>query len=225
MKRSLDILVSFLLILVLSPILIIISIAIRATSPGPPLFVQRRIGLKGRVFRMIKFRTMVPDAEKMGTGLFSFEDDPRVTRLGHFFRRTSLDELPQLLNVLHGSMSLVGPRPPVTYELGPWENYSPELRKRFDVKPGITGLAQIAGRNELTWDQKLVYDNAYVDQSSQYGILLDILILAKTVGKVFFARHTIEKEPDPSASQGVIASLASDFGRPVAPIVYKTDPK
>ena len=108
---------------------------------------------------MYKFRTMYVNSEKSGTGLYSFDDDPRITRIGSFLRRFSLDELPQLINVILGSMSLVGPRPPVTYELGPWNEYTPHMRKRFKVKPGITGLSQVSGRNTLDWDQKIKYDN------------------------------------------------------------------
>ena len=213
MKRLIDILGASFLIIVLSPFLAVIALAIRLSSPGPVFFVQRRIGLKGRVFRMIKFRTMFQNAEKMGTGLYSFEDDPRITKVGHILRRKSLDELPQLLNVLVGSMSLVGPRPPVTYELGPWEDYTPEMRKRFDVKPGITGLAQVSGRNELNWDQKIVFDNLYVDRLAVHGAFLDIVILLRTVWLVLRSRNTIEQDLPISAQDGFISARARSAGQ------------
>lgn len=213
MKRLVDILGSSVLIILLFPLWIVIAISIRTTSPGPVFFVQRRIGLKGRVFRMLKFRTMLQNAEAMGTGLYSFEDDPRVTRLGRFLRRKSLDELPQLFNVLVGSMSLVGPRPPVTYELGPWEEYTQEMRKRFEVKPGITGLAQISGRNELNWDEKIAYDNIYVDNLLMHGWWLDVPILLKTCWLVFEARNTIEKDLPLSDCKDSIAARALSANR------------
>lgn len=222
MKRLLDILGASILIIVLLPLWIVIALAIRVTSPGPVFFVQRRIGLKGRVFRMFKFRTMVPNAETMGTGLYSFEDDPRITRVGHFLRRKSLDELPQLFNVLVGSMSLVGPRPPVTYELGPWDDYTPEMRKRFVVKPGITGLAQISGRSELDWDEKIAYDSLYVDSISRYGFWVDILILLKTCWVVLSARKTIEKDLPLSIHDSSIAARArSSAGQQLSSQAFK----
>ena len=154
--------------------LVFIALAIKLTSSGPFFFIQRRIGLHGKTFRMLKFRTMINNAEKVGSGLYSYCDDPRITPIGRLLRRSSLDELPQLINVISGSMSFVGPRPPVTYELGPWDEYTPEMRKRFLVKPGITGLAQVSGRNDLNWDEKIVLDNIYVDQFLKKGFFADI---------------------------------------------------
>jgi len=213
MKRLFDIISAFIFVIILFPFFICIALAIRLTSAGPVFFVQRRIGLKGRVFRMLKFRTMVQDAERLGTGLYSFGDDPRITRVGYFLRRMSLDELPQLFNVLTGSMSLVGPRPPVTYELGPWEGYTPEMRKRFDVKPGITGLAQILGRNALNWDQKIAYDNLYVDRVVKYGWWIDIPILLRTFWLVLIARNTVEKDLPVSEGHSSIAAHARTVGK------------
>lgn len=211
-KRFLDILGSLLCLILLSPLLAIIAILIKMTSRGPVLFAQDRIGLRGDHFRMLKFRSMVDNAEKQGTGLYSFADDPRITRVGHVLRRKSLDELPQLFNVLMGSMSLVGPRPPVTYELGPWEDYTPVMRRRFDVKPGITGLAQVSGRNDLDWDTKIVFDNRYVDLYERLGALIDLRILVQTVWVVLAGRDTVEAEK-PDEAEGEIAARARAAGR------------
>jgi len=174
------------------PFLIAIAILIRLDSPGPALFIQDRLGFKGAPFRMYKFRTMRDKSEKVGTGLNSFEDDPRVTRIGKYLRLFSLDELPQLGNVILGEMSIVGPRPPVSYELGRYEDFSPRQRLRFAVKPGITGLAQVSGRNMLDWNQKIEIDNHYVSLRHRYGVLIDIKILFQTVQVVLSARNVIE---------------------------------
>ena len=215
MKRLLDIIGSLVLLTVLSPLMITISMVIYMTSPGSVLFIQERIGLRGQVFRMLKFRTMLQNAEKMGTGLYSFEDDPRITRIGHILRRKSLDELPQLFNVLAGSMSLVGPRPPVFYELGPWEDYTPEMRKRFEVKPGITGLAQVSGRNELNWDEKIFFDNEYVDRINNQEIWVDLVILWRTLWVVLAGRNTLENDRSSREEEGSAAARARQAGLPV----------
>lgn len=211
-KRLLDIFGAVTGLLVLGPVMIVIAIMIKATSAGPVFFAQDRIGLRGRHFSMLKFRSMVDNAEKQGTGLYSFEGDPRITRVGHVLRRKSLDELPQMINVLTGAMSLVGPRPPVTYELGPWDDYTPDMRKRFEVKPGITGLAQVSGRNDLEWDDKIVFDNRYVDLYARWGVLIDLRILAQTVWVVLAGKNTVEAEKA-EGSEGEIAARAREAGR------------
>ena len=183
-KRVFDVVFSVLMILVLFPFLIIVAISIRLDSKGSILFKQPRLGLNGKIFNIYKFRSMVVGAEQMGTGLFNYSNDPRVTKVGNFLRNYSLDELPQLLNILKGDMSFVGPRPPVTYELGDYINFEGLLKQRFTMKPGVTGLAQINGRNELSWDQKIVFDNKYISDFNRLGILLDIKILFITVFKV-----------------------------------------
>ena len=127
---------------------------------------------------------MIENAENMGTGIFNFRDDPRVTRVGKFLRKYSIDELPQLINILKGDMSLVGPRPPLTYELGDYEEFDEKLKSRFIVKPGLTGYAQINGRNELSWDEKINYDLKYIKDFSKYGVLVDIKIILITIFKV-----------------------------------------
>lgn len=189
-----DLVLSLILFVVFLPVLITIAILIKLDSRGPVLFIQDRLGLNGVLFRMYKFRTMQDKSEKTGTGLFSFENDPRVTRVGRFLRLLSLDELPQLGNVVRGEMSIVGPRPPVSYELGRYEDFSPKTRLRFRVKPGITGLAQVSGRNALDWENKIAIDNHYVALRRRYGILIDIKILLQTVRVVSSAHDVIEAD-------------------------------
>ncbi len=193
LKRSIDLLIAVPLSILLAPLLLLIAAMIRIESKGPALFVQGRLGLAGKVFPMYKFRTMVQNAESMGTGLFSYENDPRITRVGRLLRQTSLDELPQLLNVMKGEMSIVGPRPPVTYELGNYEEFSLDLKRRFEVKPGITGLAQISGRNDLNWDQKLVFDLEYIGKLRKYGVIFDLYLIIRTAWTVLSMRNVIEK--------------------------------
>jgi exopolysaccharide biosynthesis polyprenyl glycosylphosphotransferase len=188
-KRLLDIAVSASALLVLSPILVAAAIAIRLTSPGPVLFLQERIGLNKRRFKIFKFRTMIPNAEKMMAMLetqnevtgpvFKMKKDPRITRVGGLLRRSSIDELPQLLNVLSGDMSLVGPRPlPVRDFEGFNEDWQ---RRRFSVKPGITCLWQVNGRSGISFDQWMLLDLKYMDE---WSLWLDFKILAKTVPAV-----------------------------------------
>jgi len=183
-KRIFDIAVSAFLLVILSPVMVIIAVAILADSGWPVFFVQTRPGYKGKPFRMYKFRTMKDVRDEEGNLL---PDDLRITRLGHFLRSTSLDELPELFNVLKGDMSLVGPRP-VLMEYLPL--YTPEQVRRHDVKPGITGLAQVKGRNLLTWEEKFELDTYYVDHRSLW---MDFKILVLTVWKVL-VREGISQE-------------------------------
>jgi lipopolysaccharide/colanic/teichoic acid biosynthesis glycosyltransferase len=186
-KRVLDVVASLLLLPLVAPVMLLCALAIRIESPGPALIVQQRTGRNGARFGMLKFRTMVRNAEELKASLahlnmlpppdFKIINDPRITRVGSFLRRTSLDELPQIFNVLRGDMSLVGPRPTSfaasTYDL--WHT------ERLEVKPGITGLWQIKGRNSMTFDERLRLDIHYVRNMS---FLLDLKILARTVGAV-----------------------------------------
>jgi len=144
--------------------------------------LQERLGKNGEVFKIYKFRTMVENAESKGSGIYTSKGDPRITKVGHFLRKTSLDELPQLLNVLKGDMSLVGPRPPVPYHPYKYNEYSDKQRKRFKVKPGITGFAQVSGRNKLSWDERIEFDVEYVEN---YSLFLDFKILFNTFLTVF----------------------------------------
>jgi lipopolysaccharide/colanic/teichoic acid biosynthesis glycosyltransferase len=175
-KRLLDRIAALVLLVISSPVLIAACIAIRFESSGSPIYRQRRIGKDGVPFDLYKLRTMVSGAEGMGTGLAVDEGDPRITRVGGFLRRFSLDELPNLINVLRGEMSLVGPRPTVRAQV---EQYSERQRKRLTVEPGITGWAQIRGRAALPWHDRIELDLWYVEH---WSLRLDLRILVATVG-------------------------------------------
>lgn len=163
---------------ILIPLHILIAIAIKLDSEGPVFFKQERLGKKGKVFKIYKFRTMVDNAESMGSGIYTYEGDPRVTKIGSILRKTSLDELPQFINVLIGDMSVIGPRPPLPYHPRKYEEYNEKQIKRFHVRPGITGHAQVTARNALVWDERIVLDVEYVEQQSFF---LDIKILFLTI--------------------------------------------
>jgi exopolysaccharide biosynthesis polyprenyl glycosylphosphotransferase len=187
-KRAFDFFFALAALVGTSPLLIMTAIAIKVSSRGPVFYSAERIGIDGRPFSMLKFRTMVQDADKQLAGLmqanegegllFKIKDDPRVTRVGRMLRRFSIDELPQFLNVLRGEMSVVGPRPPLRREV---EAYDCDVLRRLLVKPGITGLWQIGGRSDLSWKDAIRLDLSYVDNWSMVG---DILIIAKTLRAV-----------------------------------------
>lgn len=187
-KRYLDILFSIFVLIVLSPVYLLTAIAIKLESPGPVIFKQDRLGLNGRVFKVLKFRSMVTGAEKMGSGQYSFKGDPRVTKVGHLIRLTSIDELPQLFNILLGDMSWIGPRPPLVYHPCRYEEYSEQDKRRFTVRPGITGWAQVNGRKEIDWKKRIAYDLEYVDKVS---LLFDLRIALTTVGKLLMMSDNI----------------------------------
>jgi exopolysaccharide biosynthesis polyprenyl glycosylphosphotransferase len=188
-KRVTDLVLTGVGLLAISPLLGAIALAIKITDRGPVIFRQVRVGIDGREFTMLKFRSMVVDAEQRlaeittqneGAGpLFKMERDPRVTRIGRILRRFSLDELPQLFNVMAGSMSLVGPRPALQSEV---DSYESHVRRRLKVLPGLTGLWQVSGRSLLTWEQTVRLDLGYVEN---WSIGLDLRILIKTVRAVF----------------------------------------
>lgn len=191
-KRFLDVSLTAIGMLMISPVLIAIALAVKLTSKGPVIFSQERVGLNGRSFKMYKFRSMVQDAEELKAKLahlnemsgpvFKIKNDPRITPVGKFLRKTSLDELPQLWNVLKGDMSLVGPRPPLPSEVN---MYDPKHRKRLAVKPGITCIWQISGRNDVDFEQWMEMDADYVDR---WSLWLDVEILAKTVPVVLMRK-------------------------------------
>jgi exopolysaccharide biosynthesis polyprenyl glycosylphosphotransferase len=182
-----DVLGASLLLLLIAPVMIALAVAVRSDG-GPIFYRQTRVGKHGELFSMIKFRSMVVNADQRrsdlaerneGFGpLFKLRQDPRVTRVGRFLRKYSLDELPQLFNVLSGSMSLVGPRPPLPEEV---ENYCREAQRKLLVKPGMTGLWQISGRSDLSWEESVRLDLRYVEN---WSLALDILIIWKTLGAV-----------------------------------------
>ncbi len=206
-KRAFDFISSLLAIIVLTPLWIGVAIAIKLDSPGPVFFKQKRRTINGRVFGMLKFRSMVVNAEKMGAGLFNYENYPRVTKVGRWLRNTSIDELPQLFNILLGDMSVVGPRPCVTYELGDFKTLNKKYKKRFKVKAGLTGWAQVKGRNDIRWDEKVVYDNQYVDYLRKHGVIIDVIILFESVLKVFKKESIYENKSDSSLSDVEAAEL------------------
>lgn len=181
-KRAIDILLSVLILLLLWPILLLVAIAIKIDSKGPVIFKQERVGLNGKVFKIYKFRSMVVNAEHTGSGVYSGKNDARVTRVGKFLRASSVDELPQIINILKGDMSFIGPRPPLTYHPWPYDEYTEEQQRMFEVRPGITGWAQVNGRKEVEWNKRIVLNVWYVDHVSLW---LDIKIFFMTIFKVF----------------------------------------
>ena len=180
-KRGMDIAVSGVGLVIASPIMLLTAILIKIDSPGKVLFMQERIGKDGKVFKIAKFRSMCTGAEHTGSGVYSGKDDARVTRVGKFIRAISIDELPQLYNILKGDMSLIGPRPPLTYH--PWtiDKYTEEQLHMFDVRPGITGWAQIHGRKSVEWNKRIELNVWYVRHISFW---LDLKIFFMTFLKV-----------------------------------------
>jgi lipopolysaccharide/colanic/teichoic acid biosynthesis glycosyltransferase len=174
-KRILDLAIAIPLLVVMTPVFVIVAILIRRDSRGAAFYGQTRVGLDGREFRLIKFRTMVDGAEFIGAGLNNDAGDPRITKVGARLRALSIDELPQLINVLIGDMSLVGPRPTLRDQV---ERYTPEQRRRLRARPGITGLAQISGRSTLPWSQRIIIDVHYVDN---WSMRLDLAVLLRTI--------------------------------------------
>ena len=192
-KRALDVFASLLGLILLSPILLIVVIMIKLDSKGPVIFKQKRVGLNGREFYMYKFRSMVVNAEElkeklktqneMSGPMFKMKEDPRVTRVGKFIRKTSLDELPQLINVIKGDMSLVGPRPSLPNEV---KQFEPWMLKRLDVKPGLTCFWQVSGRNDIDFEDWMKLDIKYVNEKNFF---LDIKLILKTVLVLFGDKH------------------------------------
>ena len=187
-KRVFDIIASLVILILFLPIGLIISIIIKLDSEGPVFFLQERPGKGMKIFKVYKFRTMRPGSEKMIKGREVFGDDDRVTKIGKFLRRYKIDELPQLLNVIKGEMSLVGPRPERIDYL---DEYTPEELKRFNMRPGLTGLAQVSGNIHISLDERHKKDVYYVDN---FNLLIDIKIILLTVGVVLFGEDKFAKE-------------------------------
>ncbi len=206
-KRFLDVTASFLGLVLLSPLLLAVSLLIKIDSRGPVIFRQKRIGRNGKVFEIYKFRSMCVGAEKTGSGVYSGKGDARVTRIGKILRATSIDELPQFLNILKGEMSFVGPRPPLTYHPWKYEEYTDFQKRMFEVRPGITGWAQVNGRKDVEWHKRIELNVWYVDHMS---LLLDIKIMFMTAFKVLTnadnenSGATVEKSTEPSNDAKVV---------------------
>ena len=174
MPRTFDIVLAAIALLLLSPFLLLAAIAIKLGSRGPVIYRQRRIGLHGCEFELLKLRTMVEGSDPVGVGTVVTRDDSRVTRAGRFLRRSSLDELPNLVNVLRGEMAIVGPRPTIPAQV---DDYTPRQHRRHEVRPGLTGLAQVRGRAGIPWAERIELDVEYVERRS---VALDLRILART---------------------------------------------
>jgi len=181
LKRVIDIILVTIGLIILAIPMLIIAIAIKLDSPGPVIFAQDRIGYKGKVYKMYKFRSMCVGAEHTGTGVYSDNTDSRVTKVGKFLRATSMDEFPQFFNVLKGDMALIGFRSPLTYHPWPWEEYTEEQRKMFDVRPGISGYTQVHGRRTIEWHKRIEMNIWYAEHIS---FMLDAKIFFMTFFKV-----------------------------------------
>lgn len=188
LKRTIDFICAAIMLVVISPILLIVAFIVKLDSKGPAVFVQERLTLGGRVFKMYKFRTMCVNAEQQGTGAYSFGNDPRITKVGKILRSLSLDELLQLVNILKGDMSFVGPRPILTYHPCRYEDYTEEEKIVFTVRPGITGWAQVNGRNSVDWVQRFKMNEWYVQHISLW---LDLKIVIMTVVQVFSRKEIV----------------------------------
>ncbi|MEY8493435.1 sugar transferase [Lachnospiraceae bacterium 29-91] len=180
-KRAIDCMVSFLVLAVGAVPMLIVAILIKLDSPGPVLFKQERIGKNGKVFKILKFRSMCQGAEHTGSGVYSGKNDARVTRIGRILRATSIDELPQAINILRGDMALIGPRPPLTYHPWSYEDYTEEQKRMFEVRPGITGWAQVCGRKNVEWHKRIRLNVWYIDHIS---FRLDLRIFLMTIFKI-----------------------------------------
>jgi len=199
-KHLLDRAVAALLLILLAPVLVILAGLIVLDAGWPPLFIQERVGLDGRIFFIYKFRTMINNAVRQGLGMTVEQQDSRITRIGAWLRGWSLDELPQLVNILKGDMSLVGPRPTLACQVA---QYSRPQRRRLEMKPGVTGWAQVNGRNALPWSRRIELDVWYVDH---FSLWLDLRILWRTVG-VFLRREGLYG----------VGGVNDDFGSPRQP--------
>lgn len=188
LKRWLDFICALLILLIIWPILLIIMALVKLDSKGPAIFVQERLTLDGRVFNMYKARTMCVNAESQGTGAYAFNNDPRITKVGKILRKLSLDELFQIINILKGDMSFVGPRPILTYHPCKYEEYSDKEKTVFTVRPGMTGWAQVSGRNAVDWEDRFELNEWYAENVS---LFLDLKIIFMTVPQALFGKEVV----------------------------------
>ena len=191
-KRLLDIIIGIAVLGLLWPVMALMALAIYIEDPGPVLFRQRRLGLGGKEFTMLKFRSMKQNSEHTGSGVYSGRDDPRVLKTGRVFRATSMDELIQAVHLVSGKMSLIGPRPPLTYHPWPIEEYTAEQMHMFDVRPGITGWAQVNGRKGVEWHKRIELNCWY---ASNVSFALDAKIFLMTIFKVLRNEDNVNTEP------------------------------
>ena len=180
-KRFIDVTIAIIALIVLFPILVITAVFIKLDSKGPILFKQERLGRWGRPFQIYKFRSMCVGAERIGSGVYSYNGDIRITKVGRVIRATSIDELPQLWNIIIGDMALIGPRPALTYHPWPFEQYTDEQKHMLDVRPGVTGWAQVNGRKEVPWPERIQLNCEYVERIS---FTFDMKIFFMTIFKV-----------------------------------------
>lgn len=205
-KRAFDLTMSALGLLVLTviPVMIVIPIVIRLTSKGPAVFIQERVGKDGKIFKIYKFRTMLIPEESLDAHGNMLEPKQRITKVGRVLRKTSLDELMQIFNIINGTMSFVGPRPTIPEQI---KNYTDYHRQRLQMRPGVTGWAQVNGRNNLTWDQKIAYDIEYIDN---YSLWFDIKILFKTVAVVFKGDGIAFRDGDAKLKTGKVQNSTTN---------------
>ena len=201
-KRVIDTVIGLLVLALLWPVILIAALAIVIEDPGPVLFRQERLGKDGQVFKMLKLRTMKVKSEHTGSGVYSGKGDPRVTKVGRVLRATSIDELVQAVHLVSGKMSLIGPRPPLTYHPWPLEKYTAEQRHMFDVRPGITGWAQVHGRKGVEWHKRIELNCWYAEHVS---FLLDVRIFFMTIAKVFTNADNVNTGAtlDPAAAESI----------------------
>lgn len=191
LKKIIDIFLSSILLLIFLPLIILIILAIKLDTKGPALIIQTRLGKNLKKYKMLKFRSLIYDKNQINKNTIIKKNYTKITRVGKILREFSLDEIPQLLNVLYGNMSIVGPRPPMIDEMGIVKKYDKKLL-RFQVAPGITGYAQVLGRNTLKWKNKVRYDHKYIRLFKKYGIFIDIYIIFMTAFKIIFRLDVYE---------------------------------
>ncbi|MBR4880470.1 MAG: sugar transferase [Clostridia bacterium] len=206
-KRTIDLILSCIATIIFALPMLIVAIIIKLDSPGPVIFKQKRLGKNGKLFEIYKFRSMKTNSEHIGSGVYSGKDDSRVTRIGKIIRATSIDELPQLLNILKGDMSFIGPRPPLTYHPWPIDQYTEEQFRMFEVRPGITGWAQVNGRKCVEWNRRIQMSVWYVDHVSLW---LDIKIMFLTVWKVFANKDNENTEATVKPDNTTEAKIETD---------------